>query len=278
MKTRETGLAVRNCQALQIGGVSDLTEIGRLFERSGMFGCNQEGQGMVLAMTCYMRGIDPLEFQQTYHIIEGRPTMRADAMLAKFIERGGTFIIRERTDAGCKATFTKDDNKLEVSYTVEDAKKQGICFKKDGKTLKDNWEKIPKQMCWARLVSDTVRTLDPGVNKGTYTPEEVQDFSGNVETMKNITPAAERPMSAAPISAAKVEPEQPKTSVEKVTPEVLPPDFNMIPVGKNEGKPWSVMTDAQLAHVLTFKHETIKDGHYDAVRAEIDKRKGKANV
>ncbi|MGB1833429.1 MAG: hypothetical protein ACPHP9_07050, partial [bacterium] len=36
---------------------------------------------IVLALTCMCEGITPLEFSRTYHIISGRPAMRADILV-----------------------------------------------------------------------------------------------------------------------------------------------------------------------------------------------------
>jgi hypothetical protein len=42
-------------------------------------------------------GFSPFASATGVHIIEGKPSMRADAMLAKFVERGGKYEIAERS-------------------------------------------------------------------------------------------------------------------------------------------------------------------------------------
>ncbi|MCX7689084.1 MAG: hypothetical protein N2045_14060, partial [Fimbriimonadales bacterium] len=54
---------------------------------------------------------------------------------------------------------------------MEDAKRAGLIGKAGG-----NWEKYPRAMLRARVVSEGVRTVFPGVIVGLYTPEEVRDF------------------------------------------------------------------------------------------------------
>ena len=39
------------------------------------------------------------------------------------------------------------------------------------------WVKFPRQMLRSRVVSEGIRTVDPGAVCGAYTPEEVQDFA-----------------------------------------------------------------------------------------------------
>lgn len=262
--------------ALAVRSVADLEAVGEKFEQSGMFGCTQKGQGMVLAMTCVAEGISPIRFNQTYHIIDGRVTMRADAMLAKFIERGGKFTIRERSTERAAALFELDGNSLEAEYTMADARASGICFAKDGKSLKANWHRFPKQMLWARLISDSVRTLAPGVNMGTYTPEEVQDFEA-APAQRVAVPEPIKPPRARK-SAEQVPEPQPEQqqAPAPVDPEVLPPDFGVMPAGKHQGKPWSDFTDDQLKAVLASTHAAFAEGHKDAVRKELEKR-GVAN-
>ena len=43
-------------------------------------------------------------------------------------------------------------------------------------TGKDNYKKFPRQMLRARVISEGVRAVYPGVLQGMYTPEEVQAF------------------------------------------------------------------------------------------------------
>src|SRR5207253_3013162 len=42
---------------------------------------------------------------------------------------------------------------------------------------KDNWKNYPRQMLTARVISEGIRTVLPGVVAGVYTPEENQDFA-----------------------------------------------------------------------------------------------------
>ena len=259
--------------ALAVRSVADLEAVGEKFEQSGMFGCTQKGQGMVLAMTCIAEGISPIRFNQTYHIIDGRVTMRADAMLAKFIERGGKFTIRERTNERAAALFELDGNALEAEYTMDDARASGICMAKDGKSLKANWAKFAKQMLWARLTSDSVRTLAPGVNMGTYTPEEVQDFDAvpaSRTAAPEPAPAPIRTRKAKPEAAVEAEPSP--APVQPEEPEVLAPDFGTMPAGRHAGRAWSEFTEDQLKAVLASDHAAFAEGHKAAVRAELEKK------
>jgi hypothetical protein len=149
--------------------------MGEMIAGSGMFGCSKVEQGMVLAMTCLAEGKAPLELAKTYHIIEGKLTMRADAMLGRFLTSGGKVKWLTRNDKEVKARWMHDGNEIEIGVTVDEMVKNGVACGKTG-GLKDNWRKFPRQMLTARCVSEAVRLLAPQIVSGIYTPEEVQDF------------------------------------------------------------------------------------------------------
>lgn len=152
--------------------------MGEMIAGSGMFGCTKTEQGMVLAMQCLAEGKPPLELAKTYHIIEGKLTMRADAMLGRYLTSGGKVKWTERSDKRVAATWICDGNEVEIAVTIEEMTKNGVAVGNNGK-LKTNWQRFPRQMLTARNVSEAVRLLMPQIVSGIYTPEEVADFSGN---------------------------------------------------------------------------------------------------
>jgi hypothetical protein len=156
--------------------IQAIEKMGEMIWASGMFGCVKPEQGMVLAMQCLAEGKAPLELAKTYHIIEGKLTMRADAMLGRYLTTGGKVKWLVRSDTEVRAIWSKDGNDVELSSTLEEFKNNGIALSAKG-GLKDNWRKFPKQMLTARNVSEAVRLLAPQIISGIYTPEEVSDFS-----------------------------------------------------------------------------------------------------
>lgn len=154
-----------------------IEKLGKFFAESGMFGCTKTQQGMVLALTCMTRRMDPIEFRNTYHLIDGNVSMRADAMLAKFRERGGKHKVIARTPETASVELTnKDGEKHTFVFTWTDAQAEPFVWDKDRK-VKKNYAtpRARMQMLWARVVSDGVRTMAPEINFGTMTPEELDD-------------------------------------------------------------------------------------------------------
>ena len=166
-------------------------QLGEMIATSGLFGCTKVEQGQVLALQCLAERKPPLELAKTYHLIEGKLSMRSDAMLAKFQMSGGRVEWQVRTDKEVTAVFSHNGNKLPFSVRLEDFVANGVATSRDGK-LKDNWRKFPRQMLTARVISEAVRLLAPEIVFGVYTPEEVQDFSSAPE-VKTVKPEVVKP-------------------------------------------------------------------------------------
>lgn len=180
-----TGLMIpdSNGGALAVyGRIKDPMEfingMGKVFSMAGACGVKTENEGKVLALACMCKGVDPFELQQDYHIIDGKLSMRADTMLAKFRERGGKHRwIKDGTDGIAAELELKDrDGNVVVSkFDITKAKDAG--YVKAG----SQWIKRPDQMLRARCTSDGIRMIAPEVNSGRYTPEELED-AGQVVT------------------------------------------------------------------------------------------------
>lgn len=157
--------------------------VGKTFSQSGMFGVSTPAQGAVMAMTCMMEGLTPVEFGKTYDIIKNKLSMKSSAMQAKFQERGGR-IKWIRSDAEvCEASFVHKDYapdgvtiKVSLSELVERGVATTFDDKKKEDVLKDNYRRHPAQMLRARAVSEGIRMVDPSIVSGIYTPEEISDF------------------------------------------------------------------------------------------------------
>ena len=155
--------------AALVDSMDALDRLGETIAYSGMFGAKNKEQGRILALQCVTEKKAPLELAKNYHLIEGKLSMRADAMLAGYRQRGGKVQWQQFDDRGAKARWIYDGNDLVLSYTLDDAQKAGAWPAKPG----SNWAKFPAAMLRARLISTAVRMLAPEVNCGMYVPEEL---------------------------------------------------------------------------------------------------------
>jgi len=173
--------------------------LGEDIARSQMFGCDNVQQGRVFALECLARRLPPLSLAEQYHIVDGKLMMRYDSMLAEFNRRGGKHRILSRTPEKAEIELEHEGETYRESYTWEEAQADGLPFGKEGKDgkhrLKKNWSTLRgrKQMLWARVVSEAVRAVMPGVNHGRYTPEEMSygPATSNGKTEPAIKPDGE---------------------------------------------------------------------------------------
>lgn len=150
----------------------ELKEIASAACKSGLFPMPNPESAFMLMLICQSEGLHPVQALKRYHVIKGRPTMRSDAMQAEFQRAGGKIEWIERTDKIVKAKFSHaSGGTVEVEWTLEMAKNAGL-------TGKDVWKQFPRQMLTARVISEGVRTILPGIVTGIYTPEEIQDLGG----------------------------------------------------------------------------------------------------
>lgn len=138
--------------------------------RSGLFGVKTPDQAMALMLIAQAEGLHPAIAARDYHVINGRPALRADAMLARFQAAGGRVEWGEYTDTKVVGKFSHPSGgSVEIVWTVKMAQDAGL-------TRNPTWKSYPRQMLRSRCISEGIRTVFPGVVVGTYTPEEVQDM------------------------------------------------------------------------------------------------------
>ena len=152
--------------------LGEMDRMADAIARSGLFGMKTKDQALALMIVAQAENRHPGSVAAEYHIIQGRPALKADAMLARFQQAGGVVEWIDYTEAKVSANFShpaSSPKPVLVEWTFAQATKAGL-------TGKDNWKNYPRQMLRARVVSEGVRTVYPAVCIGVYTPEEVQDF------------------------------------------------------------------------------------------------------
>jgi hypothetical protein len=150
---------------------ADQERMAQAIAKSGLFGLKDMTQVLALMAVAQAEGRHPASVAKDYHIIQGRPALKADAILARFQEAGGRVEWKTYTDDEVTGVFTHaQGGSLSVTWTLKNAKAIGLAGK-------DNWAKYPRAMLRARVISEGVRSVYPAVLVGEYTPEEVQDFT-----------------------------------------------------------------------------------------------------
>ena len=155
--------------------LSEIMSIGKAFHESGMFtDIKSAAQAVVKIQAGAEMGIPPFAAMSGIHIIQGKPTVGAGLMAAN-VKGSGKYDYRvvESTEKICSIDFFQGKEKIGNStFTIEDAKKAGT----------KNLDKFPKNMLFARAISNGVKWYTPDVFSGpVYVPEEMPEVTEDVK-------------------------------------------------------------------------------------------------
>ena len=174
----------------------DIERMATAVAKSGLFGIKTPEQAVALMLIAQAEGMHPAIAARDYHVIQGRPALKADAMLARFQAAGGKVNWSCYTDEEVTGEFSHPQGGVvTISWTISMAKVAGLAGK-------DNWKNFPRAMLRARCISEGIRTVFPGCVVGTYTPEETEGFAskpaykemGPIEVVIEATPQGELPL------------------------------------------------------------------------------------
>jgi hypothetical protein len=156
--------------------------------RSGLFGFKTPDQAMALMFVAQAENLHPAKAIQEYHIINGKPTLKADAMLARFQAAGGKVEWVEYTDTKVVGKFSHQaGGSVTVEWTVEMGRKAGLLGN-------PTWTKYPRQMLRSRCIAEGIRTVFPGVIVGSYSEEEGEDMTIAAAPRQAAPPPAPEPV------------------------------------------------------------------------------------
>lgn len=117
-------------------------------------------------------GLQPLQAMQSIAVINGRPSIWGDAMIALVRASGLLESMREDIGENQCVCYVKRKGEPEQSrtFTVDDAKKAGLWGKQGP------WQTAPKRMLQMRARAFALRDIFPDVLRGMYVGEEAQDL------------------------------------------------------------------------------------------------------
>lgn len=275
-------------KALAPIAIADVRQMAEAAAKSGLMPAIRTPEAaFTLMMLCQAEGLHPIQALRRYHIIEGRPSMRSDAMLSDFQRAGGTIEWVKTTAEECEAIFAAPGvaKPVTVRWSAEDARRAGLFGK-------GNWAKFPAQMLRARTVSDGVRMTMPGVVAGIYTPEEVQDFDPEPPSYTPPTAPEKAPLASVPLSSAAppAEVEHGSRKIDPVRLKQVIIAVTKLGIGEKETEQLGIRGKAKddfvrpmrinwVGEVIGRKIESTKDLTYDeadkvllaCVRRELDK-------
>lgn len=132
-------------------------------------------------------GIGPMRALQKIHMVDGKPSLAADEMLAQMRRNGLVIVDSESTRerAWIKARRTDTGEEAEVEWTIEEARQIPARERSVNIMLaeKGTWQAYPADMLWARCVGRLARRLGSDLVGGVvYSAEEMQDWDRDDDT------------------------------------------------------------------------------------------------
>ncbi len=146
-------------------------------------------------------GLQPLQALQNIAVINGRPSLWGDAVLALVMSCPDFEDISEtatETEATCTVK-RKGRAAITRSFSMEDAKRAGLTGKPGP------WQQYPKRMMQMRARGFAVRDLFADVLRGMYIAEEVMDMPKEIDISEAGETVSKEPATNADKAAAALE-------------------------------------------------------------------------
>ena len=201
--TENNALAIRKESSI-IHSYDDAVNAATAMAKSGYFtDARDASQAIVKILAGQEMGFGAFASMSGIFIIQGRPSIGANLMAAAVKGSGRyDYRVKQMTDTVCEIEFFERMNgKLESigtsKFTIEDAKRAQT----------KNLEKYPRNMLFARAISNGVRWFCPDAFNGAavYTPEELGadvDEDGNVVTIEPVKVEVTKPEPVKPTMTA----------------------------------------------------------------------------
>jgi len=167
---------------ISVMAVNDIMVMAKTFAESGMFtDAKAMGQAFVKIQAGQEIGIPPFAAMSGIHIIQGKPTLGA-GLIASAVKGSGKYDYKvlKLDDKNCSIDFLQGGEVIgNSSFSIEDAKKAQT----------KNIDKFPKNMLFARAISNGVKWFCPDVFAGpVYVAEEMPDNTVDVNHIEVIEP------------------------------------------------------------------------------------------
>lgn len=170
METKELALRTETPIPHTTLTLEGLQRLAKIMVASGYYkDVNDIAQGCVKILAGAEYGLSPIASMGGMYVVNGRVAMEAQLHAAVISRKGYKYRVREHSEKLCSIEFFEGEESLGVStFTIEEANRAGL-------TGKDVWKKWPRNMLWARAMSNGCRWYCGGAFGGQvpYTPDEV---------------------------------------------------------------------------------------------------------
>lgn len=226
-----------------------LKEFGSMAVKSGLLptSINTPEKAVIIALKGREIGIPPLQAFSGISVVQGKPTMSSELMLALIYRDIPGVVIDyiETSDKACIIEAKRPGGRpTRFSFTLEDAKRAGLLGK-------GPWLSYPAAMLRARCISAMARAVFPDALAGiSYTPEELGapvNEEGAVIDVQHAKRVHEAP--AVQMAAEQVGPPAvPAPPATQTKPELSARQVEVRALLKERSKEWSSSEAARYLH------------------------------
>ena len=148
--------------------------LGEIFAESGMFSdVKTQAQAIVKILAGKELGLSPIESMNSLYMVNGKIAVSAK-IISSLLKKSGKYDYRIETltDTECTIVFYQLDGSSEVeigksTFTFKDGAKAGL-------VNKDNWKNYPRNMLFARALSNGARWYCPDATSSFYSIDELE--------------------------------------------------------------------------------------------------------
>ena len=233
--------------------INEIQQMAGAVVASQLFGgIKTKEQAFTLMLLCQAKGLHPIEAMERYHLIQGRPALKAETIIAEFQKAGGIVNWDEYSDERVTGTFGHPQGgSLTNTWDMARAQKAGLAGK-------DNWKNYPAAMLASRCATEAIRRVYPGCLQGMHSVEEVQEIV-EAEFVPTQPRKAAKKVEATETTPAVVDAEPLDRSAQaeyvKAANEMLKALHNPVDVaneikGRHDIKKLNEVTDPKLQYVI----------------------------
>lgn len=155
--------------------LSEVKELVQIYLKSGLAAnIKSVEQGVIIAMLGMEMGMLPLHALRSLHIMDGKPVLGSEALVALVHKSGRCKYFRCAESSAEKAVFETmavgDPQPTVMTFTIEDAKRAGLAGR-------GPWQKYPQAMLRARCAMALARAHYPDAVMGALEEGEARDMA-----------------------------------------------------------------------------------------------------
>ena len=157
--------------------LDESADLAERFAKSTLLPKSMQGKApdvLVTIMAGAEMGLAPMASLRSIHVIEGKPVLSADGMIAIILGSGKAVYFSRVEESDTSVTYETlrvgAKSPQRCTWTLVMAKSAGL-------HLKDNWRAYPRAMLASRAKAELARDVFPDVLAGCYTIEESESFN-----------------------------------------------------------------------------------------------------